>query len=114
MPDPLRNRHGQLFTWYYIIDVELGTGSQAEVSIIQYGSTTTEQQTKIQKETAKKVLLPHLRARTFLLLDLSLRLSDMPGVHDGKSVGHDMQRHQLALPRLRPVVHFWESVKGIA
>jgi hypothetical protein len=114
MTDPLRKRHGQLFTWYYIINAELGTGSQVEVSIIQYGSTITKQQTKIQKEKAKKVLLPHLRARTFLLLDLSLRFSDMPGVHDGKSVGHDLQRHKLELPRLRRVAHFWESVKGIA
>jgi hypothetical protein len=87
-----------LSTWYYIIKVELETGSKIEVSIIQYGSTTTKQQTKIQKEKAKEVLLPHLRARTFLLLDLSLRFSDMPGVHDGESVGHDLQRHKLELP----------------
>jgi hypothetical protein len=113
MTDPLRNRHGQLFTWYYIINVELGTGSQVEVSIVQYGSTNTKQQTKIQKE-AKGVLLPHLQARTSFLLDLSLRFSDMPGVHDGKSVGHDLQRHKLELPRLRRVARFWESVKGIA
>jgi hypothetical protein len=61
------------------------------------GSTTTKQRAKIQ-EAAKEVLLPHLRARTSFLLDLSLRFSDMPGVHDGESVGHDMQRHKLELP----------------
>jgi len=57
------------------------------------GSTTSKQQAKIQKENEKGVLLPCMRPESSVLLDLSLRFSDMPGVHDGKSVGHDMQRH---------------------
>jgi hypothetical protein len=86
-----------LSTRYYIINVELGTRCQVEVSSSSNGSTTTKQRAKIQEE-AKEVLLPHLQARTSFLLDLSLRFSDMPGVHDGESVGHDLQRHKLELP----------------
>jgi hypothetical protein len=57
------------------------------------GSTTNKQQAKIQKEKEKGVFLPYMRPKTPLLLDMSLRFSDMPGVHDGKFVGPDLQRH---------------------
>jgi len=57
------------------------------------GSTTSKQQAKTQEEKEKRVLLPSMWPKSSLLLDLSLRFSDMPGVHDGKFVGHDLQRH---------------------
>jgi len=64
------------------------------------GSTTNKQQARIQKEKKKRVFLPSMRPKTSFLLDLSLRFSDMSGLHDGKFVGHDLQRHHMDLPRL--------------
>jgi hypothetical protein len=57
------------------------------------GSTISKQRATTQKEKQKKVFLPSMQQKSSLLLDLSLRFSDMPGVHDGKFVGHDLQRH---------------------
>ncbi|MBW1740392.1 MAG: hypothetical protein JRJ42_04555 [Deltaproteobacteria bacterium] len=84
--------------------------NQVAGGIITYGSTTGKQQHKTQQEKAKEVLLPYMWARTSLLLDLSLRFSDMPGVHGGKFVGHDLQRHYLDVPRLRRVAWLWEPI----
>jgi hypothetical protein len=57
---------------------------------ITHGSTTSTKQTKTQKEETEEIHLPYLRARISVLLELSLWVSDMSGVHDGESVGHDV------------------------
>jgi hypothetical protein len=42
-----------------------------------------------------------LRHGTTLLLDLPLRLSDLQRLHGREPVGIHLQRHELAVPRLR-------------
>ena len=69
---------------------KFGPINQIAESIIFNAGTTSKKQPEIQKEKTKEVLLPYMWPRTSLLLDLYVRFSDMPGVHDGEFVGHDL------------------------
>jgi len=42
-----------------------------------------------------------LRSDSALLLDLPLRVPDLQHLHGGEPLGHDLQRGELAVPRLR-------------
>jgi len=52
-----------------------------------------------------------LRQEPALLLDLSLRLSDLQHLHGGKSLGIYLQRRELAVPGLRRPEAVLESSK---
>ncbi|MBI5583890.1 MAG: hypothetical protein HY892_08700 [Deltaproteobacteria bacterium] len=44
--------------------------------------------------------MPLLRPGGTILLGLSLRVSDLPGLYERKCLGNDLQRHYLDLPGL--------------
>jgi len=45
--------------------------------------------------------LPLLHKGSSLLLELPLRLSDLPALHGREHLGHVLQQYQLAMPGLR-------------
>jgi hypothetical protein len=47
------------------------------------------------------------------LLDVSMRLFDLPGLHGGKLLGHVLQRDHLAVPGLRGVERVRQSVEKV-
>jgi len=50
---------------------------------------------------AGEIYLQHVRAGAVVLLDLSLRVYDLFGLHGGEFLGNDLQRHSLDVPGLR-------------
>ena len=70
--------------------------------------------THFEAEAAKRgVHLPVLRRAGPVLLELSMRLSDLQGLHDGEPLGHDLQPGSLDVPGLRPGAPVRESVSGL-
>jgi hypothetical protein len=56
---------------------------------------------KQEKNQEGSLYVQLLRQEAALLLDLSLRVPDLQHLHGGEPVGHDLQRGELAVPRLR-------------
>ena len=54
--------------------------------------------------------LSMLRPAGLVLLELHLRLQNLPGMHGRKRLGHDLQRRHLDLSRLRTVEIFLISL----
>jgi hypothetical protein len=66
----------------------------------------------IQKKKAdtKGPYLPLLRRISPVLLAVPVRFWYLPGMYDGKLLGHVMQRDYMAVPGLRRMERFWEPV----
>lgn len=48
----------------------------------------------------QKLYLRHVPPKTALLLELPVRVHDLLGLHGGKPLGYDLQRHYLDVSRL--------------
>ena len=64
--------------------------------------------TQIQVAAAGKIYLRCVRPGAFILLDLPMRFHDLFGLHGGKLLGDDLQRHSLDVPRLWSHPKFWK------
>jgi hypothetical protein len=102
-----------LDTGYWILDTGywILEGSLIIISKSENGSPGDR---KIKKKKAKEILLPRVRLGGPLLLDVSLRFSDMFRVHGGKFVGHDLQRHYVDLSGLWGAARVRKSMMGMA
>jgi hypothetical protein len=49
---------------------------------------------------AGKIYLQHVLSGAVILLDMSMRVHDLFGLHGGEFLGNDLQRHSLDLPGL--------------
>jgi hypothetical protein len=74
----------------------------------------------MERRTATALCL--LRNQRLLLLELFLRISDLPGLHAGKPVGNVLQQHHMGMPGLRqdpflligdPIMEIFKNPGGI-
>lgn len=76
--------------------------------------TFTAKKHAIPSPAIDAVCLPLLRGKVAVLLEMSLWISDLPGVHAGESVGDVVQRYHLAVPGLRGTKRFRQPVMPLS
>jgi hypothetical protein len=59
---------------------------------------------------ARELCVRYVQSRAALLLDLRVRVYDLFGLHGGKLLGDDLQRHYLDMSRLRRHTEFWKRL----